>query len=141
LLPSGPQLQNQKAMKTDHYNDLNDKCQCITFDESGKVTGSNDTLFQASRLTLSVIRQHYPFLWKIIKYLRSHENEKEPLFFPGVEFEFNGYYSVCDFTFMKSVDALGIKRFIWMIYDNSIHYRDLITSERKPGSCKIKLQF
>ena len=117
----------------------NEKCQCITFDEKGQIMGSNDTLFTVSRKTVSAIKREFPFLWNIISYFKSNEASNEPLFFPQVEFECNGYYSVCDFTFMKSEDARGIRKFIWMIYDNSIHYKDLLSRNTTSKARKTKL--
>jgi hypothetical protein len=108
-------------------DDVNKKCQCITFDETGNIMGSCETLFPTSRLTANGIKKEFPFLWKIISFLNKQSNS-DPVFFPQVNFTCNGYHSVCDFTFMKSEDAMGIKRFIMMIYDNSIHYRELIQS-------------
>ena len=117
-------------MNANHYlnDDENEKCQCITFDENGKIMGSCDTLFATGRLSVAKIKKEFPFLWKMISYLKSHKDDPNPLFYPDIEFEYNGYRSVCDFTFMQSEDALGIKRFICMIYDNSIHYKHLIKS-------------
>ena len=116
-----------------------EKCQCITFDENGKIMGSSDTLFTISRKTVSAIKREFPFLWNIISYFKTNEQSNEPLFFPQVEFECNGYYSVCDFTFMKSEDDRGIRKYIWMIYDNSIHYKDLLTRNVSGKSRKTKL--
>lgn len=117
----------------------NEKCQCITFDENGKIMGSCDTLFQTSRLTIAGIKREFPFLWNIINRFKEQTDKEDTLFYPQVEFIFNGYYSVCDFTFMKSEDAMGIKRFIWLIYDNSIHYKDLLT--RNAGEKPRKTRF
>lgn len=100
------------------------KCQCITFDDQGKILGSTEELFPAFRLTSDRLKQEFPFLWKVISALRSGKLNDDPLFFPKVEFEINGYRNICDFTFMSSEDAMGIRRFICLIYDNSIHYRD-----------------
>lgn len=122
-------------------NDENEKYQCITFDSKGNIMGSTDTLFHTARLTTAVIKKEFPFLWKIITYLRTHEEASEALFFPHIEFECNGYRSICDFTFMRSEDALGIRRFICMIYDNSIHYKELITAESKKSFSNPNLQF
>lgn len=102
------------------------KCQCITFDENGRIMGSNDVLFPAARLVAAGIRDEFPFIWKVIDDLKKHKSDNDPVFFPGVEFEIRGYRNVCDFTFMPSIDAFGIRRFICMIYDNSIHYRHFI---------------
>ncbi len=130
-------------MDLNNYTDLEstDKCQCITLDESGKITGSCNTLFHTSRLSATSVKREFPFLYKVINYLKTQEAGESPLFFPQIEFECNGYHSVCDFTFMRSVDALGIKRFIWMIYDNSVHYRDLISSGYQRKIKKPRLQF
>lgn len=116
-------------MKVNNYlsDEDNDKCQCITFDENGRIVGSCDTLFTTSRLTVAGIKREFPFLWNIISHFKKKNDSGGTLFFPQVEFTCNGYYSVCDFTFMESEDALGIKRFIWLIYDNSIHYKELLT--------------
>jgi hypothetical protein len=116
-------------MKANNYqiSTSREKCQCITFDTSGKIMGSCDSLFNTSRLSVARIKKEFPFLWKILSQLKN-DKQVEPLFLPEVDFECNGYHSICDFTFMKSEDALGIKRFICMIYDNSIHYKELIRS-------------
>ena len=128
-------------MKVDNYlsEGEEEKCQCITFDENGKIMGSSDTLFTLSRKTVSAIKREFPFLWNIITYFKANEMNNEPLFFPQVEFECNGYYSVCDFTFMKSEDARGIRKYIWMIYDNSIHYKELLTRNVTGKNRKTKL--
>jgi hypothetical protein len=129
-------------MEVDNYLNLeeNDKCQCITFDEQGRIMGSCDTLFTISRLTVSAIKREFPFLCNIIRHFKNKKNADDPLFFPQIEFECNGYYSVCDFTFMKSEDARGIQRFIWMIYDNSIHYKELLTRQATVKHRKRKLE-
>ncbi len=130
-------------MKANNYlsEEENDKCQCITFDETGKIMGSCDTLFTTSRLTVAGIKREFPFLWNIISHFKNHNDTDNTLFFPQVEFTCNGYYSVCDFTFMKSEDALGIKRFIWLIYDNSIHYKELLTRDLtgKPRKTRLSI--
>jgi hypothetical protein len=113
------------------------KCQCITFDENGKVMGSNDTLFPAAKLVSSKIKNEFPFIWKVIDHLKKQKSDNDPLFYPGIEFEISGYRNVCDFTFMPSTDAFGIRRFICMIYDNSIHYRHFI---QQGISSKLKKQ-
>ena len=115
-------------MRSNNYlnQDENEKCQCITLDEAGAIMGSCDTLFETKRITPAVIRTEFPFLWGILSYLKGENQTETPLFFPHIDFEINGYRSVCDFTFMRTVDARGINRFIWMIYDNSIHYKHLI---------------
>jgi hypothetical protein len=113
------------------------KCQCITFDENGKVMGSNDTLFPAAKLVSSKIKNEFPFIWKVIDHLKKQKSDNDPLFYPGIEFEISGYSNVCDFTFMPSTDAFGIRRFICMIYDNSIHYRHFI---QQGISSKLKKQ-
>jgi hypothetical protein len=119
----------------------NQKCQCITFDENGRVMGSNDTLFPAVKLTLARMKSEFPFLWKVIRYLKTCNEQPDPLFFPQVEFEISGYRNVCDFTFMQSEDAKGIKRFICMIYDNSIHYRHIIQHGYSGKAKKYRLTF
>lgn len=116
----------------------NQKCQCITFDENGRVMGSNDTLFPAVKLTLERMKKELPFLWKVLRHLKSEEEESDTLFFPEVEFEVNGYHNICDFTFMKSEDPMGIRRFICLIYDNSIHYRHLLSSG-KVKKCRVSI--
>lgn len=116
----------------------NQKCQCITFDEHGRVLGSNDALFPAVRLTLERMKKEMPFVWKVLRHLKSEDAETDPLFFPEVEFEVNGYRNICDFTFMKSVDPMGIRRFICLIYDNSIHYRHLLSSG-KVKKCRVSI--
>lgn len=123
-----------------NYNE-NEKCQCITFDSEGSIMGSCDTLFGTSGLTTELIYSEFPFLLKIITYLNSHNDDSDALFFPHIEFECNGYRSICDFTFMKTVDALGISRFICMIYDNSIHYKDVIKSEYRKKIKHPQLNF
>ena len=132
-------------MKANNYlsydENENEKCQCITFDENGKIMGSCDTLFTTSKLTVAGIKREFPFLWNIINYFKTNEKSNDPLFFPQVEFECNGYYSVCDFTFMKSEDARGIRKFIWMIYDNSIHYKELLTSNMSVKHKKTRIVF
>ncbi|MDQ3049800.1 MAG: hypothetical protein M3Q95_02825 [Bacteroidota bacterium] len=130
-------------MKVNNYlsDEENEKCQCITFDENGRIMGSCDTLFQTSRLTASGIKREFPFLWKIISHFQQNKDTGDALFFPQVEFECNGYYSVCDFTFMKSEDARGIQKFIWMIYDNSIHYKELLTRHVSGKPRKTRLSF
>ena len=134
---------NLKNMKSNNYQstEINEKCQSITFDANGKILGSCDTLFTTARLTATQIKRDYPFLWKVLSYLKSNNNENDPLFFPQIDFECNGYRSICDFTFMKSEDALGIKRFICMIYDNSIHYKELIRNEYRSKVNKPNVQF
>ena len=116
-------------MKKSDYTGYNEKCQCITFDSEGSIMGSCDTLFGTKGLTTSMLYAEFPFLSKILSCLRLKKNDSDALFFPHVEFECNGYRSICDFTFIKTVDALGISRFICMIYDNSIHYKEVIRSE------------
>ncbi|HMT28414.1 MAG TPA: hypothetical protein PKD91_03960 [Bacteroidia bacterium] len=125
-----------------NYDD-NEKCQCITLDEAGNIVGSSDTLFETKRLTAALIKKEFPFLYGIISHLKIKNQTEDTLFFPEVDFEINGYRSICDFTFMKSVDALGIQRFIWMIYDNSIHYKHLISNlnQTKRGKNKTRLSF
>jgi hypothetical protein len=119
---------NGKPMNSENYsfNNGNQKCQCITFDENGKIMGSNDTLFPAAKLVSAKIRNEFPFIWKVINRLKKNKSENEAVFYPGIEMDITGYRNVCDFTFMPSTDAFGIRRFICMIYDNSIHYRHFI---------------
>jgi hypothetical protein len=119
-----------------HEHEGYEKCQCITFDEKGRIVGSCDTLFSIPKFTSGGVKRAFPFLENIISYFNAGKSGSDPLFIPQVEFECNGYYSVCDFTFMQSEDARGIRRFIWMIYDNSIHYRELL---RANVSTKVKL--
>lgn len=132
-------------MRANNYlnYDENEKCQCITLDEQGNIVGSSETLFETKKFTASIVKKEFPFLWGIISHLKGNTKTDDPLFFPQVEMEIDGYRSVCDFTFMKSVDALGIQRFIWMIYDNSIHYKHLITntSRQKIKKNKSRLFF
>lgn len=125
-------------MRNNDYelNDDHVKCQCLTFDESGKILGSCDSLFSTSKLSASTINRKFPFLARIISFLKDNSNRTEPLFFPQVELECNNYHSICDFTFMISKDALGVKRIIWMIYDNSIHFHHLIKNNTTP---KVKI--
>ncbi len=129
-------------MRSNNYLTLDEseKCQCITLDVSGSIIGSCDTLFDTKRITATVIKKEFPFLWGIISYLQGNDHSEEPLFFPHVDFEVSGYHSICDFTFMKSVDARGIQRFIWMIYDNSIHYKELIDRDNSYKRKKAKLK-
>jgi hypothetical protein len=124
-------------------NDDNEKCQCITLDASGNILGSNDTLFETKRITPNVIKSEFPFLWGIISYLKGEKETETPLFFPQVDFEINDYRSICDFTFMRTVDARGIQRIIWVIYDNSIHYKHLMGGESfsKRKKTKLRLMF
>lgn len=128
-------------MKVNNYlsEEENDKCQCITFDENGRIMGSCDTLFQTTRLTIAGIKREFPFLWNIISHFKMNKDSDDALFFPQVEFNCNGYYSVCDFTFMKSEDAMGIQRFIWLIYDNSIHYKELLNRNAMERPRKTRL--
>jgi len=130
-------------MRSNNYfnQDESEKCQCITLDETGKIVGSSDTLFETKKMTASMIKKQFPFLWGIISKLKEPEYAHDPLFFPHIELEINGYRSICDFTFMKSVDALGIQRFIWMIYDNSIHYKDIISNVKKRRVNNQRLTF
>ncbi|MBL0339475.1 MAG: hypothetical protein IPP71_00250 [Bacteroidetes bacterium] len=118
-------------MRSNNYlsQDENEKCQCITLDETGNIMGSCDTLFETNRITSTVIKKEFPFLWGIISYLKGDHQNADPLFFPEVDFQINEYRSICDFTFMKTIDARGIQRFIWMIYDNSIHYKYLMGND------------
>lgn len=129
-------------MKTNNYpvTGENEKCQCVTFDENGNILGSCETLFPAGRMSKQILKKQFPFLESILGYLKDMSREAEPLFFPQVDFECNGYHSICDFTFMKSEDARGIQRFIWMIYDNSIHFNHLI-SKSNSGSRRNVLLF
>jgi len=130
-------------MEVNNYlsDEENDKCQCITFDENGKIMGSCETLFMTSRLSVAGIKREFPFLWNIINHFKQNKDGENALFFPQIEFECNGYYSVCDFTFMKSEDARGIQKFIWMIYDNSIHYKELLTRNATGKPRKTRLSF
>ena len=105
-----------------------EKCQCITLDEKGNIAGSCDSLFRTTELKSGRLKSKFPFLENIISYLSSVKDLAEPLFFPQVDFECDGYRSICDFTFMKTEDARGVKRFIWIIYDNSLHYHQLISA-------------
>ena len=78
-------------MKANNYlsydENENEKCQCITFDENGKIMGSCDTLFTTSKLTVAGIKREFPFLWNIINYFKTNEKSNDPLFFPQVEFD------------------------------------------------------
>ncbi|HEX5002451.1 MAG TPA: hypothetical protein VFW78_08130 [Bacteroidia bacterium] len=105
---------------------LNAKCQCVTFERSGKVLGSCDSLFPVSGMDAGKASRYFPFLLSVAKELEKQEGSDEPIFYPDLDFRFQNYHSICDFTFMKTVDARGAERFIWMIYDNSTHYRLLI---------------
>ena len=83
--------------------------------------------------------RNFPFLRTIASELTKNAEEADPLFYPGLDFSFSGYHSICDFTFMKSVDAMGVERFLWIIYDNSTHYRLVIKNEMS-GKMKFRNQ-
>ncbi len=109
------------------------KCQYITLDDHGNVTESCDTLFEMNTFSGSGTRKKFPFLNNILRKLKTTKNA-EPIFLPDIDFHCEEYHSICDFTFMRTTDARGIKRIIWMIYDNSVHYKEMI----KPGSKLLK---
>jgi hypothetical protein len=110
------------------------KCQYITLDAKGNITASCDTLFEVADFSKSHADKKFPFLSAIIKKLNKRVKSSDPLFIPDIDFNCDGFHSICDFTFMKTIDARGIKKFVWMIYDNSVHYRELI----KPGEKILK---
>ena len=76
-------------MRSNNYfnQDESEKCQCITLDESGKIVGSSDTLFETKKMTATMIKKQFPFLWGIISKLKEPEFAHDPLFFPHVEME------------------------------------------------------
>jgi hypothetical protein len=110
------------------------KCQYITLDAMGNVTDSCDTLFEMDSHTRVELFRKFPFLILIFSRLERTGKEDEPVFIPDVDFTCDEYHSVCDFTFMRTVDARGVKRIVWMIYDNSEHYKDVI----RPGKQILK---
>jgi hypothetical protein len=109
---------------------LSPKCQCVTFEKSGQILGSCDSLFEVSGMTPEKTEQFFPFLRTVAMELSSGGYKEDPLFYPGLDFNFREYHSICDFTFMKTTDARGNERFVWLIYDNSTHYRLLIHQEK-----------
>ena len=117
-------------------NNNNDsvKCQYITIDNDGNILASCDTLFEVSAFSRVQANKKFPFLSKILKTLKNKSNNKEPLFLPDVDFSYEGFHSICDFTFMESYDARGAKKTVWMIFDNSIHYQEFI----RPGDKILK---
>jgi hypothetical protein len=104
-------------------NPLLPKCQCVTFEKSGRILGSCDSLFPVSGMSPDSSDRNFPFLKAVASELNKSRNEADPLFYPELDFSFSGYHSICDFTFMKTTDARGAERFVWIIYDNSTHYR------------------
>jgi len=107
------------------------KCQYITLDEGGNITHSCDTLFEIETYSKSLAQKKFPFLSSIFKKLNGSTKQDVPIFIPDIDFKCDGYRSICDFTFMKTIDARGIKKVIWMIYDNSEHYKELISPGKK----------
>jgi hypothetical protein len=109
---------------------LSPKCQCVTFEKSGRVLGSCDSLFAVSGMSNDQANIHFPFLKAVADELSKATAGEEPVFYPGLDFSFGAYRSICDFTFMKTTDARGKDHFVWMIYDNSTHYRVLIQEKQ-----------
>lgn len=120
----------------DHFENSADavKCQYITLDAMGNVTDSCDTLFEMESFSRVALLRKFPFLHMIFSRLSKPGNEGKPVFIPDADFTCDEYHSVCDFTFMRSTDAHGIKNIVWIIYDNSEHYKDVI----RPGKQILK---
>ncbi len=110
------------------------KCQYITLDAMGNVTESCDTLFEMESFSRVTLFRKFPFLEMIFAGLSRPGSESEPVFIPDVDFTCDEYHSVCDFTFMRTTDAHGVKNIVWMVYDNSEHYKHVI----RPGKQILK---
>lgn len=117
-------------------NSLSSKCQCVTFDKTGKILGSCDSLMRVSGMSQQAVSDHFPFIRNVIQLLSGAQAADEPVFYPGLDFRFGEYRSICDFTFMKTTDARGSEHFVWMIYDNSTHYKIQIESGQHKGRRK-----
>lgn len=118
---------------------LDSKCQCVTFDKTGKILGSCDSILRVSGMPKETVIVHFPFIRNVIQMLTAAGASDEPVFYPGLDFSFGEYRSICDFTFMKTIDARGAEHFVWMIYDNSTHYKIKIESERRKSKSRTRL--
>ena len=107
------------------------KSQCIVMDDLGNINSSCDTLFEITSFGSDRTFMSFPFLRGVIRKLSRSNRQSEPVFIPDVDFHFDGFHSVCDFTFMRSTDARGISRIVWYIYDNSEHFRSVIEPGKK----------
>jgi hypothetical protein len=97
------------------------KCQCISFNASGFITESDNALFNTGGLMGRPLRREVPFIDSIYRKLAKLKAGDEPLFFPQVRLEVAGYSGLCDLIFTR-VRGLAGERFVWFIYDHSLHY-------------------
>lgn len=101
------------------------KCQCISFDKKGFIMESDNSLFNTGVIMGSPIMFQFPFIKKIFKKLLSLKPTDEPLFFPNIKISLSNYSSICDLIFTK-VDNPDGEAIVWFIYDNSLHFQDMI---------------
>ena len=97
------------------------KCQCISFNNKGFITESDNKLFNAGAMMGRPLADGVPFIGEIYNKIRQLKAKGEPLFFPHVKLKFEGYNGICDLIFTKEKRATG-EVYVWFIYDHTLHY-------------------
>ena len=105
------------------------KCQCISFNQKGFITESDNSLFNTGFMMGSPVTFQFPFLKKIYRQLINLKPGDEPLFFPNIKLNTSEYSSVCDFIFTK-VEHTDGESIVWFIYDNSIHFQEMLNVQQ-----------
>ena len=117
-------------------NQLNaGKCQCISFNKNGIITESDNALFNTGFLAGHPIAGEVPFIKKIYSRLLKLKATDQPLFFPHVRLDLDGYSGICDFFFTR-VRQYAEEGFVWFIYDNSLHYGQPKNSGSQGPGCR-----